>query len=108
MSPLVGTWALLAAEPRSGPLWVRYRGIRYGLGGRVYLPVCKLPTLTHPGGCPGSRELGLTQVEKGFTSLPPAPGTVLQQFDQEAGQVVGAEHAAQGTQRKAKDRGGDR
>lgn len=103
----MSTWALLAAEPRSGPLWVRYPGVRCGLGGRVYLLVCKLPTVTHPGGCPGSRELGLRQVEKGLTSFPPAPGTVLQQFHQEAGQVVGAEHAAQGAQGKARDRGGD-
>lgn len=35
-------------------------------------------------------------MEENLTSFPPAPGTVLQQFHQEAGQVVGAEHAAQG------------
>lgn len=39
-----------------------------------------------------------------LTSLPPAPGTVLQQFHQEAGQVVSSEHAVQCAQGKARGR----
>lgn len=87
---------------------MRHPGILCGLGGRVCLPVFKLPTPINPGGCSGRSELGLRQGEEALTSFPPAPGTVLQQFHQEAGQVVGAEHVAQGAQRKARGEGRER
>lgn len=67
--------------------------------------MCKLPIPLNPGACPGRRELGLRQVEKVLTSFLPPPGSVLQQFHQEAGQVVGAEHAVQGAQGKARGEG---
>lgn len=65
----------------------------------------QLSTSINPEGCCGSSQVGLRQVGEGLTSFPPAPGTMLQQLHQKAGQVVSTEHSVQGTQGKARGRG---
>lgn len=63
-----------------------------------------LYTSIDPEGCSRNGQLRLRQSGESLTSFSPSPGTVFQQFYQEAGQVVSCKHSVQCAQGKARGR----